>query len=95
MLQTTKAPGVDPPLAVAPAVVVRGTAPALAGRVRLTTKTAKNNTHICEIQISDQPAFVFFYFIFAQSWYNGLDSDRFCGPEHIIQKSNSSFFLRC
>ena len=29
---------------------------------------------------------------FYQNWVNGSDSDLFCGPEHIIQKSNSSFF---
>ena len=32
--------------------------------------------------------FVCFH-IFYQNWYNGLDLNRFCAPEHIIEMSNS------
>ena len=38
-----------------------------------------------------QYPYVFLYSsLIYQIWYNGLDSDRFCAPEHIIQMSNSS-----
>ena len=38
--------------------------------------------------------FFFNFMFFLRSWVNGLDLNRFCAPEQIIEKSNSSFFFR-
>ena len=46
-----------------------------------------------KISISDQ--FLFFYHLmrFDRIWYNGLDLNRFCAPDRIIEKSISTMFL--
>ena len=42
-----------------------------------------------------KPYLIFFlkFMFFLRSWVNGLDLNRFCAPEQIIEMSNSSFFL--
>ena len=51
-------------------------------------KIAKNTRNPDLIPIFMFRCFPYFY----QNWANGLDFNRFCAPELIIEKSNSSFF---
>ena len=40
-------------------------------------------------KLKPYPDFVKFFLVFLRIWVNGLDMNRFCAPEHIIEMSNS------
>ena len=52
---------------------------------RAIAKIAKHIAKSDVGQFPDQYRVLFFEVVFWQIWYNGLDSDRFCAPEHICE----------
>ena len=55
----------------------------------LSHNIAKINQNMCAIHFLDNFRVLGFFYMFHQIEYHGLDLNRFCAPEHIIEMWNS------